>query len=128
MTGKGNIRSKKSADFLIILVVTLVATLSFGLGRLSEKTSQKPEVGFGDMELNTLSASAYANQSQRVIQKNTKPQGNGVVVASKNSTKYHYPWCSGAKRINEENKIYFDTIEQARSQGYEPAGNCAGLK
>jgi methylphosphotriester-DNA--protein-cysteine methyltransferase len=53
---------------------------------------------------------------------------SGSYVASKNGTKYHYPWCSGAKRIKDENKVWFDTVEQARAAGYTPAANCPGLE
>jgi len=123
---KGGIERKKHKDLLIILVIVLVATLSFGLGRLSQKTANKPELKIGEIELNSVPAAVYASQvSSKTSQ---APQGDGTVVGSRNSTKYHYPWCSGAKRIKEENKIYFSSIEQARGQGYEPAANCPNLK
>ena len=60
---------------------------------------------------------------------NFAPQNlGGQVVASKNGTKYHFPWCSGAKTISEANKIYFNSIEEAGAAGYTPAANCKGLK
>jgi len=46
------------------------------------------------------------------------------VVASKNSTLYHYPWCSGAQRIKEKNKITFVSEQEAQSRGYALASNC----
>jgi len=49
------------------------------------------------------------------------------VVASKGGTKYHLLTCSGASTIKETNKIYFDSIEQAKAAGYTPAANCPGL-
>ena len=52
----------------------------------------------------------------------------GMYVASKNGTKYHFPWCSGAKSISEVNKIWFNSVEEARASGYAPAANCKGLK
>lgn len=51
----------------------------------------------------------------------------GLYVASKNSTKYHLPSCSGAKRIKEENKVWFNSKEEAERAGYEPAKNCKGI-
>jgi hypothetical protein len=48
-------------------------------------------------------------------------------VASKNSTKYHLPWCSGAARIAEENKVWFASKEEAAAAGYAPAANCKGI-
>jgi len=50
------------------------------------------------------------------------------VVSSKNGTRYHRLDCPGANTIKESNKIYFDSIELARSAGYLPAGNCRGLE
>ena len=49
---------------------------------------------------------------------------SGLVVASKNGTKYYFAWCSGVGRINEENKIYFNTEEEAIILGYSLAKNC----
>jgi len=51
----------------------------------------------------------------------------GAYVASKNGTKYYLPSCSGAKRIKDENKVWFATAAAAAAAGYEPAANCGGL-
>jgi methylphosphotriester-DNA--protein-cysteine methyltransferase len=48
-------------------------------------------------------------------------------VASKNGTKYHLPWCSGAQRIKDENKVWFKTKEDAEKAGFMPASNCKGI-
>jgi hypothetical protein len=58
------------------------------------------------------------------------PENNNIkgnYVASKTGSKYHLPWCSGAQTIKEENKIWFETKEEAESRGYSPAKNCKGL-
>ena len=46
------------------------------------------------------------------------------VVASVNSDKYHYEHCSGAKRISEKNKIYFENSAEAEKAGFTLANNC----
>ncbi|HED38129.1 MAG TPA: hypothetical protein ENI76_07790 [Ignavibacteria bacterium] len=51
-----------------------------------------------------------------------------IYVGSINGSKYHYPWCSGAQRIKESNKIQFSSKEEAIKAGYTPAANCKGLK
>lgn len=51
----------------------------------------------------------------------------GKIVGSKNGSKYHYPWCQGAERIKEENKVWFATAAEAKRAGYTPAANCPGL-
>lgn len=53
--------------------------------------------------------------------------GEKTYVASKNGARYHYPWCSGAQNIKEENKLWFATKEAAEAAGYTPAQNCDGL-
>lgn len=52
---------------------------------------------------------------------------SGTYLASKNGTKFYLPECSGAKRIKEENKIWFYTKEEAMAAGFGPAANCKGL-
>jgi len=45
-------------------------------------------------------------------------------VASKSGTRYHHITCPGAKRIKEENKIFFRTSLEAQAAGYSRAVNC----
>lgn len=45
-------------------------------------------------------------------------------VGSIKSDKYHYPTCTYAKRILEENQIWFESIEEAEAAGYKPCGVC----
>lgn len=43
-------------------------------------------------------------------------------IGNINSKKYHLPSCSGLP--NEENRVYFTTIDAAEKAGYSPCGNC----
>lgn len=52
------------------------------------------------------------------------PATSGKYVGSKESNKYHYPWCRWAERIKPENQIWFQTKEEAEAAGYEPCGVC----
>lgn len=47
----------------------------------------------------------------------------GKYVGSKNSNKYHLPDSSAAKRIKEENKVWFQSKEEAEAEGYEPGSS-----
>lgn len=47
----------------------------------------------------------------------------GAYAGSKNGTKYYTPDCAGLERIKPENRIWFQTVEDATLQGYTPA-NC----
>ena len=51
----------------------------------------------------------------------------GTYVASKSGTKYYLPSCASAKRIKDENKVWFATEAAAAAAGYAPAANCEGL-
>jgi len=52
----------------------------------------------------------------------------GEYVGSRSGSVYHLPWCSGAQRIAEENKVWFETQEEAEAAGYRAAKNCPGLQ
>jgi len=47
-----------------------------------------------------------------------------MFVGSKNSNVYHRPDCASAKRIKEENKVWFSSVEEAEKKGYRPARSC----
>ena len=99
----------------------LIAALSFGLGRWS-KIEEARELIRIESAAN-LTASIGAVTPDPISEIKT----GGQFVGSKNGTKYHYPWCSGAERIKEENKIWFQTVAEAKRAGYTPAANCPGL-
>ncbi len=109
-------------DLLIVLIIILVGFGGFGLGRLSVQGTKKTHV------------TIIENSSQSASVGNTQPINSntgdvlGGVVASKNGSKYHFPWCSGAQRIADENLLTFNSIKEAQTAGYTPAANCKGLK
>ncbi|OHB17243.1 MAG: hypothetical protein A2749_00045 [Parcubacteria group bacterium RIFCSPHIGHO2_01_FULL_45_26] len=99
---------KRQVPYILILILS--ASLAFGLGRLSKIEEGKP-------------ALIIESQESEDIQIATSSK----FVASKTGTKYYYPSCSGASRIKETNKVWFNTKEQAKRAGYSPATNCEGL-
>ena len=104
-------------DLIIAVVIVLVALIGFGLGRLSKIKEGRVPIAVTESKTDF----DYLTTSVSDIEV-------GGIVASKNGTKYHYPWCPGATTIKEENKITFATTEEARKAGYQPASNCKGLK
>lgn len=98
-------------DLVVVVIFVLMATASFGLGYLAGKdTSATPVRIEYPQEAAVLSGGV-----------------EGKYVASISGTKYYLKFCSGASRIKEENKIYFDTKVEAENAGYEPARNCPGI-
>jgi DNA/RNA endonuclease YhcR with UshA esterase domain len=122
--------SQKGRDIYIILVVILVALASFGLGRLSKIEESKPSIRIDDRS-SPRPGLGEVGEGAGVVGKvsieKTIEKIERKYVASKNGTKYHHPWCPGAQRMKEENKIWFDTKEDAEKAGYGPAANCKGL-
>jgi len=53
-----------------------------------------------------------------------KKVNSGKIHASKNGTKYYFLHCSGVGRIKEENKIYFNSEDEAIKEKYEIASGC----
>lgn len=51
-------------------------------------------------------------------------KNNKVFVGSKESDKYHYPNCRWVEKILDKNKIWFSSINNAKSAGYKPCGTC----
>jgi methylphosphotriester-DNA--protein-cysteine methyltransferase len=101
----------------------MVSLISFGLGMLSKIKGNKIPVKVENF-ISTDSSMSSSFSNIEMVYKATDDK----VVASKNGAKYHYLWCSGAQSIKEENKIFFNSIEEAQKAGYTPASNCKGLK
>ncbi|QQG46356.1 MAG: hypothetical protein HYY55_00720 [Candidatus Niyogibacteria bacterium] len=91
----------------------LIALIGFGLGRLSY-TLQKEESITVEERTTSNKPVAISDIAQEAA----------VFMASKNGLAYYLPSCAGAKRIKEENKIWFSSREEAESLGYKPAVNC----
>jgi len=111
---------------LTIVVIILVGTASFGLGRLSAYETKKEPVTIEMSEISN--ANSEPETKPEVLGESLDLKAGGEVIASKTGDKYHFPWCAGAKRILETNKIYFKSVEEAKAAGLTPAGNCKGLK
>ncbi len=99
-------------EYSLLCLVFLVALASFGLGKLSLGEAAKPVVSVSEAPLQA------------------EPEGmavGGLVVASRNGSVYHFPWCGGASQINEANKIWFASEDAAATAGYTPSKSCKGL-
>lgn len=125
---KEKIKPYKS-DIFIVLVIILVALISFGLGRLSKIRENKTPVTIENLGANMINSQGNSIQNDQDIKSNQIQinSSQGMLVGSKNGTKYHFPWCSGAQAMKEENKIWFSSKEEAEKAGYTPAANCKGL-
>ena len=113
------------SDLYTAAIIFLVCLSAFGLGRLSILWPQKEPLRIiGGQEAAAISGNKETKPEKNA---NIPPSAQDKYVASKSGTAYHYPWCAGAQKIKEENKIWFKIKEEAEDRGYKPAGNCDGL-
>lgn len=135
-----SLRTRIPEESIIVMVIFLVGIASFGFGRLSAIESNREPVRIIspegiDITQSTSHERIEAFSAKKGVTQTASTQSSGLdgaadsgeVVASKNSNKYHLPWCQGAKRINEANKITFASAREAEKAGYIPAANCPGL-
>lgn len=111
----------KERIFVIILIV-LVGSASFGLGRLSVSEGNKTPIRIEN----------FASTTSEVVSdsagNDTSGQGSAfsasMVLASKTGTAYYFPSCSGANRISEKNKITFPSAKEAEAFGLHIGPGC----
>ena len=105
------------SDLFIAAIIFFTGLSGFGLGRLSVDIKQNQP----------LSVIQPMSQESSKVSPPNSDKIDKRVMASRNGTTYYYPWCSGAKRIKEENIIWFATKEAALSAGLKASANCSGL-
>ena len=116
---------------------SLIGALFFGLGIIYEQNSivaqKSVKIGQNEQILATVSqfASQISEEQGTQSTKTTPPKvqtsgnsGNSefLFVASKNGSTYYKTSCSN--RINEENKIYFKSEEDAQKTGLRRSKTC----
>lgn len=128
-----------NVEYMLTALIIVVSCLSFYLGRMSvaRENIQPLSMPASIVQYNTILENTNATSSKKTTDIGTTTSGTetsliskeaqGKYVASKKGTKYHLPWCPGAKQIKEENKLWFDSTEEAEKAGYAKATNCKGL-
>ena len=140
--------AEKIKPFYYLILFVVMAAIFFALGRLSAIEERHQPIKIiapaNDQTASAISAverpaadialPLAATNAEVAPVKTTQSDGNigtatgGSVVASKNGSKYYFPWCAGVKMIKLENRVTFASSDLARAAGYTPAGNCKGLK
>ncbi len=97
-------------EYMIIIIMLLVAVASFGLGRMSalERINGEEEVEFIVPELSAIDLSFT----------------DFNYVASINGTKYYPRGCKAVNRIKGENRTYFKSGSDAEKSGYGYTSSC----
>jgi methylphosphotriester-DNA--protein-cysteine methyltransferase len=68
--------------------------------------------------------SADAKPAEPTSDTSATTSSEGKVIGNKNSHIYHLPACSGYKNVSEQNRVYFNSEEEAQKAGYRKAKNC----
>ena len=127
----------------MVAVIILIGLIGFGLGRLSSRY-QTAELDINSTIANTADlskviASESVSPTLNVASTQTKSDTATAavsavasdaikIIGNKNSKIYHREDCPGALKMSESNKVFFNSIEEAKGAGYKPAGNCPGLE
>lgn len=115
--------SEKGKDVLTVIIVILVGLFSFQLGRLSKENNENQI----KIEYPNQTASAiigYEEKQTKEIKSVVSSAVQKNFFASNRGEKYYSVGCSAGKTIKEENRIYFNTEEEAERAGYTKSTNC----
>jgi hypothetical protein len=132
-----------ASDLYVAGLIVLAGLAGFGLGKLSANAAARPAVRIEYPSENAASAQ-QADAAQDLTGTAPEPDPKsaargaqaqeaavsaaaahtGAYVASRNGERYYPSACSGANRIAEANKIWFNTKQEAEAAGYTPAVNC----
>lgn len=113
-------------DIFLVFCMILISVISFNLGKINAVRKIPISITSGQIDKGQADIYSAVNNDKQTAPGTASPNQviDRRVVGSKNSDKYHFTWCSGAKRIKEENKVWFEDEAAAQRAGYIKAGNC----
>ena len=116
---------QKSIKYVIYAILALVFSIGLGIGLLINNNEPSQIIIDKNIKIGLPAQTGLldSNSSQVTNANNYKILGN--FLASINGKAYYPKDCAAANRIKEENRIWFNTKEEAEAQGYKPAQNCA---
>lgn len=112
--------SDNKGDLFIAGIIFFTGLSGFGLGRLSVDLKPNPPLSVTQPTDEPADATI---SSHNTVVANPKTS-NTRVFASRNGMVYYYSWCSGAKRVKEENKVWFSSNKEAEQAGLTRASGC----
>lgn len=123
--------SDKGKDILTVCIIILVGLASYGLGRLSKTSSGDLKIEYTEpptvMDAAVLGVQSVTKTNEPVKTAVSTPAPKPipkVYFASTRGNKYYHPGCSGGKTLKEENKIYFNSAQEAEAAGYTISSSC----
>ncbi len=111
----------KSRRLTIHLRIPMIKPVE-GIYPISVQSNDKQKVI--DEMLNSVTTENYTKVETAILKKLDKRVVADKSLLGDKSHLYHFIWCPGAKKIKEENKIWFDNEQSAIQTGYKLASNC----
>jgi len=116
---------------MLFLSALLLAGSTYFIGVMSADNSKDGQIQIIYPEAiaiqNSNNVDKIDNNTTVLEDKPNSEGSNSKIVASKNGKRYYYNNCTGVNRIKPENRIYFDTKEQAEARGLTLASGCKNL-
>lgn len=85
-------------------------------------------VGKGKATITVKTANGKKAKIKITVEAEEKPAvsslGSGSYIGNANTGKFHRSSCGSVARMNNSNKVYFDSRDEAIRQGYDPCHNC----
>ncbi len=115
-------------DTLVSLIVVATGVSAFALGYYAGKDTASSSARVVFTESNKVavlaSAALAVDNESSVGDQATQNKTKTTVFGSKSGTKYYYSWCKTGNRVKLENRVYFESGEQAEKAGRTIAANC----
>lgn len=108
----------------LLVIAALVSGLLIGLGLGILSNANNPSLIIIDKNTKIVAPETLLRSEIGDLSSNFQ---GGNFVASINGKAYYPVDCEASKRIKEENRIWFETAQEAESQGYQPAKTCPGF-
>ncbi len=108
---------------IVCIAIALIAVLAMPAKEPASPVIAETHITRGPVAVTAAPVPAETGAAQPESTDDAGTAG-GSFVASVQSDKYHLPDCSSAGRISSENRIWFDSAEEAEVSGYSPCGRC----
>lgn len=111
----------KYTNLIVAFILALVFSVGLGLGLLIRPNKPTPIIIDKNVKIG-LPKNIPIGENRELNLVEIAALGN--FIASINGKNYYPKDCASAKRIKEENMIWFTSAEEAEADGYAPAKNC----
>ncbi len=113
---KGWFQNYTSEIFLFLLVFLSALILAGFIYRVKFPVSHPPII---------IENPQLQGQNNAATNLKANEIGDYLIVGNKNSKLYFLPTCHSFKLIKEQNRVYFNSENEAKLAGYTLAGNCS---